>query len=178
MSDIRLALLIVVLIFLIFLLLLSLINSLLPVPFIPTSKKLTKKMIDAADLTKNDIVYDLGSGDGRIVLEAAKKSKEAVGFEINPVLTVLSKTKARFYKINNATFITKSVYRADLSHCDKLFLYLSPKLMKGLERKILEEMKEGAYIVSHAFSFPNMEPIKVVDNKIKIYKVKKDTMSS
>jgi predicted RNA methylase len=150
----------------------SLFQGLLAAPFVPSSKKKARKMIEAADLEPEDTVYDLGSGDGRLVIMAARKGvNDAVGFEINPMLNIYARLKAFFLKLHNTTFLTKSFWKADLSQCNKLFLYLLPKSMLQLEDKILDEMKEGSIIVSHAFSFKKLQPIEVIDKDIKIYRV-------
>lgn len=157
-----------------FILLLSVFNTLLPVPFIPTGKKTANKMIEAADLKKTDTIYDLGSGDGRLVIMAAQKGvKSAVGFEINPFLNIWARIRARIKKVKNTVFFTKSVFAADLSKCDKLFVYLSTALMGKLEEKILDEMNDGALVISNTFTFKKLEPVKIIDKNIKVYKVKK-----
>jgi predicted RNA methylase len=144
----------------------------LAAPFVPTSRKTVRKMIEAAELDKKDIVYDLGSGDGRLVIAAArKKVKKAVGFEINPLLNIYASIKAKILRLKNTTFITRSIWNSDLSKCNKLFVYLMPNSMNRLESKILSEMKEGSYIISHSFRFPNMEPIREIDDKVRVYKV-------
>jgi 16S rRNA A1518/A1519 N6-dimethyltransferase RsmA/KsgA/DIM1 with predicted DNA glycosylase/AP lyase activity len=159
---------------LVFILALCVFNTLLPVPFIPTSKKTARKMVEAANLKETDSVYDLGSGDGRLILMAAEKGvKSAVGFEINPFLNMLARLKAKILKRKNTLFITQSVFAADLSKCDKLFIYMSTKIMKKLESKIMNEMKDGALVISNTFPFYDMKPIQVIDNKIKIYRIQK-----
>ena len=152
----------------------SFFNMFLAAPFVPTSRKTVKKMIEMAELDKKDIVYDLGSGDGRLVIAAARKRvKKAVGFEINPLLNIYARIKSKILRLKNTTFLTKSIWSADLSKCNKLFVYLLPNSMTKLEAKILEEMKDGSYIVSHSFKFPNLEPVNEYEGKIRVYKVDK-----
>lgn len=150
-------------------------NTFLAAPFVPSSRKTSRKMIDAADLKKDDIIYDLGSGDGRLVIMAARKGiKYAVGFEVNPLLNIFARIKAVLFRLPNTKFYTRSIWNADLSKCDKIFVYLLPKSMIKLEKKILEEMQEGSFIISHSFSFPSLKPIKEIDNKVRVYQIKKN----
>jgi 16S rRNA A1518/A1519 N6-dimethyltransferase RsmA/KsgA/DIM1 with predicted DNA glycosylase/AP lyase activity len=168
---IKISLLIALLLLSLFFLMFSVFNMFLAAPFVPSSRKAARKMIDAANFMPDDVVYDLGSGDGRLVLMAAKKGvKDAVGFEINPALNVFARIKARFMHLKNTTFLTKSLWKADLSNCNKLLLYLLPKSMQQLESKILKEMPKGSYVISNSFSLRNLEPIKTIDT-IKVYRI-------
>jgi SAM-dependent methyltransferase len=167
----KIIILIVLLVISILFLLFSVFNMFLAAPFVPSSRKAVKKMIDAAELAPTDVVYDLGSGDGRLVLMAAKKGvQDAVGFELNPTLNVYARIRARFMGLSNTTFLTKTLWKADLSNCNKLFLYLLPKSMQQLESKILKEMPKGSYIISNSFSLRGLEPIKTID-AIKVYRI-------
>ncbi len=151
----------------------SMINMFLAAPFVPTSRKVTKQLIEVAQLTSNDVVYDLGSGDGRLVIEAARKGvKHAVGFEINPLLVYYSRIKARLFHLENATFIHESLWRADLSKCNKLIVYLLPKTMTKLKDKIHTEMKPVSLVISHSFSIPDIEPINQIGDSVKVYEIK------
>jgi SAM-dependent methyltransferase len=161
-------LLLICLVFLFF----SFINGFLAAPFVPSSRKKTKKMVQEAELSKEDVVYDLGSGDGRIIIEAAKHQvKHAVGFEINPLLTYYARLRARLLKLDNTHFMTKTIWKADLTKCTRLFVYLMPKSMQKLQEKITKEMPEGSLIISNTFSFPDFEVYKTLEKNIKIYKV-------
>lgn len=173
LNILRLVFFVVVLVIFFVFLVFSVGNIFLAAPFVPSSKKTSKRMIDAINLKKTDVVYDLGSGDGRLVILAARKGvKKAVGFEVNLLLNVWGRFKSKLLKLNNTVFITKSFWKADLSVCDKLFVYTSIKSMKRLEKKVLSEMKDGSYVISNTFSFPNLEPVEIIDN-VKIYKINK-----
>lgn len=131
-------------------------------------------MVQEAELEQHDVVYDLGSGDGRIVIEAAKyKVKHAVGFEINPLLTYYARFRAKLLRLDNTHFMTRTIWKADLTKCTRLFVYLMPKSMKKLQEKITQEMPENSLIISNTFSFPDFEVYKVIDENIKIYRVKR-----
>jgi len=151
----------------------AILNSFIAAPFVPSSRKTVHKMIEAAQLQSNDIVFDLGSGDGRLIHKAARLHvKKAVGFELNPALNIYARIISKVFRLKNTVFLTKSLWSADLSKCDKLFIYLLPKTMSKLEEKIIAEMKSGSLVISHTFSFPNLEPIHSIENKVKVYRIK------
>jgi predicted RNA methylase len=144
-----------------------------PAPFLPTNYKKVDLMIKEAHLMQTDTVFDLGSGDGRIVITAAEMGvKEAVGFEINPALNLFAKAWAKVMRLKNTNFITKSFWRADLAECNKLFLYLLPKTLDKLETKIIEEMHSGSRIISYKFKFKNLKLVKSLEkDEIYVYEV-------
>jgi len=141
-------------------------------PFLPSSSRKSDIMIIEGNLKSSDIVFDLGSGDGRLVLMAAEQGvKRAVGFEINPLLLLFfSKLCAFVMKLDNAEFIFSSFWKADLSKCDKLFIYLLPSSMRKLEDKIKSEMRPGSLIISNQFRFPNLK-IKKENKGVYVYEV-------
>lgn len=143
-------------------------------PFVPSSNKRVKQMIDAANLSQDDIVFDLGCGNGKLLFEANKKRvKQTVGFDINPMLIIFNRLKVISLRRSNMIFINKSLFDADLTTCTKLFVYLSPNIMKKLEQKILEEMPDGAVIISNTFSFRNLREVDTGNEKVKKYIVEK-----
>lgn len=119
--------------------------------FVPTPQDVVEKMIEAAKVTKDDLVYDLGSGDGRIVITASKdRGCKCVGFEINPVLVAQSRDKAKQEKVEAlVTFEEKDLFTADLAPASVVMLYLgAPNNAKLLPR--LRTLRSGSRIVSHA----------------------------
>ncbi len=122
-----------------------------------------------AKLKPTDRVIDLGSGEGRIVIEAAKHCTKSVGVEINPLLYWVSKIKAKGKK--NIEFKKQSLWNTDLSEFDLIFIYFIPHRMNKLAKKIKLEMKPGSRIISHAFIFPDWQYIEKDDN-IYLYEVK------
>jgi cyclopropane fatty-acyl-phospholipid synthase-like methyltransferase len=137
-------------------------------PFVPTSKRRLKKMISLAEIKKTDTVMDVGCGDGRLVVAAAKLAKQAVGIEINPVLVWVS--KFRVARLNNAEIRAENLWKTDFSNVDIVMLYFIPEKMKKLENKIRNEMKPGSRIISHAFTFPDW-PYEKKDGKVYLYKL-------
>ncbi|MBH41652.1 MAG: SAM-dependent methyltransferase [Candidatus Magasanikbacteria bacterium] len=135
-------------------------------PYVPTNKKQVKTMIEMAQVAPTDTVLDLGSGDGRIVLEAAPFAQKVIGIEINPLLYYWSIWKAR--KKNNITFLRKDLWTMDLTGVDVLTLFFMGPKMEKLKKKIQKEMKPGSRVVSYAFTFPCWEPKETKDN-IRVY---------
>jgi len=105
-------------------------------------------MINLAHIKKGDTVYDLGSGNGKLLLLASKKGAETVGFEINPLLVLFS-------NLRGAPTRWKNFWHADIHDADVIFIYLIPWKMKRLVAKIKKECKQGTIIVSNSFIFPN-----------------------
>jgi hypothetical protein len=126
--------------------------------WVPTPEELITKMLDMAKLTPNDYVIDLGSGDGRIVIAAAKRGARALGVEYNPDMVALSRENARKEGVSaRASFIQADIFQTDFSKATVLTMYLLPSLNMKLRPKILE-MKPGTRVVSHAFSMEDWEP--------------------
>ena len=122
------------------------------VVWVPTSQALVNRMLDMAKLTANDIHYDLGSGDGRTVITAAKRGARAYGVEYNPDMVALSKRNAQKEGVaDKATFIHGDIFETDFSKATVITLFLLPELNVKLRPKILD-MKPGTRIVSNSFT--------------------------
>ena len=120
--------------------------------WVPTPNELIQKMLDMAKLTPSDIHFDLGSGDGRTVIAAAKRGTKAVGVEYNPDMVELSKRNAQKEGVTaRAEFIRGDIFETDFSKANVLTLYLLPSLNLKL-RPTLLNMKPGTRVVSHAFT--------------------------
>jgi SAM-dependent methyltransferase len=122
--------------------------------WVPTPNELIQKMLDMAKLTPSDIHFDLGSGDGRTVIAAAKRGTKAVGIEYNPDMVELSKRAAQKEGATIASrteFIRGDIFETDFSKATVLTLYLLPSLNLKLRPTILN-MKPGTRVVSHAFT--------------------------
>jgi len=122
-----------------------------------------EKMLELAGVTKDDLVYDLGCGDGRIVVTAAKKyGCHAIGFDIDPERIKESKENVAKSKVQHLVKIEqKDVFKLDLSKANVITLYLLPSLNVKLIPQ-LEKLKPGSRIVSHAFDMRGVQPDKVV----------------
>jgi protein-L-isoaspartate O-methyltransferase len=131
------------------------------VPFVPTPQDVVDKMIDLADVKQGDTVYDLGSGDGRIVVTAAKKGARAVGFEIDGDLVKQSREniqKAGVQKL--AEIRQQDILTVDLSDASVVTMYLLPDVNLKLRPNILSQLKPGSRVVSHAFDMGDWKPDK------------------
>jgi SAM-dependent methyltransferase len=126
--------------------------------WVPTPQALVEKMLDMAKLTAKDIHFDLGSGDGRTVIAAAKRGAQAVGVEFNPDMVALSERAAAKEGVSaKAKFINGDIFQTDFSHATVVTLYLLPSLNLKL-RPILLKMKPGTRVVSHAFTMDDWQP--------------------
>ena len=128
------------------------------VVWVPTPAEMVERMLDLAGVTPKDVVMDLGSGDGRNVIAAAKRGARAVGVEYNADLVELSKKNAAAAGVGeNATFLQGDMYEADFSQATVLALFLLPENLKVLLPKILD-MKPGTRIVANTFGFSGWTP--------------------
>ena len=126
--------------------------------WVPTPQALVERMLDMAKLTSMDIHYDLGSGDGRTVITAAKRGAQAIGVEYNPDMVALSERAAAKEGVSaRAKFIRGDIFETDFSHATVVTLYLLPSLNVKLRPTILK-MKPGTRVVSHAFSMDDWQP--------------------
>lgn len=136
-------------------------------PYEGIKEKPLKKMIKIANPKKEDIVVDLGSGDGRIVIEFAKKGIRAVGLEINPFLVIYSRRKIKKLGLEKtAKIYWKNFWREDFKKFSIITTFQYFTISKKLENKIKKECKKGTKIISHYWKFPNL---KIKKEKEKIY---------
>jgi len=131
--------------------------------FVPTPQDIVEKMLELAKVKKTDVVYDLGSGDGRIVITSAKKyGCRAVGYEIDKELLESSRAKAEAAGVKTlVTLKFKDLFTADLRDADVIAVYLVPKQLEQLMPQ-LEKLKPGARIVSHLFAIPGIKPDRAI----------------
>jgi precorrin-6B methylase 2 len=128
------------------------------VVWVPTSQELVNKMLDMAKVTAKDFVMDLGSGDGRTVITAAKRGATAVGIEYNPDMVELSKKNAEKEGLNNgkATFMKADLFETDLSKATVITMFLLPEINIKLRPKILN-LRPGTRVVSNSFTMEDWE---------------------
>lgn len=138
--------------------------------FEPTSKKLVRKMVEMAEIDSSDTLYDLGSGDGRIVFEAAKQyNAHAVGIEADPIRVIWSRLFLFFSGLqNNTQIVWGNIFKEDISEATAVTLFLGHNANQKLKRKLLNELKPGTPIVSYIWTFEGWKPIDV-DKKDRIY---------
>jgi precorrin-6B methylase 2 len=127
-------------------------------PWVPTSPELVQKMLDLAEVTPRDFVIDLGSGDGRNVIAAAKRGARALGVEYDPDLVGLSRRLAKEAGVaGKATFVQGDMYKADVSKATVLALFLVPENLDKLQNTFLA-MKPGTRIVLNTFGVTDWDP--------------------
>jgi SAM-dependent methyltransferase len=132
------------------------------VPFVPTPEIVVDKMIELAGVKKGDVVYDLGSGDGRIVIAAAKRGARAVGFEIDPDLVAESRANIQKAGVQQSAEIrNQDILTVDLSGASVVTLYLLPDVNLKLRPNLQKQLKPGSRIVSHAFDMGDWKANKV-----------------
>jgi precorrin-6B methylase 2 len=131
--------------------------------FVPTPQDVVEKMLELADVKKDDLLYDLGCGDGRIVVTAAKKvGCRAVGFDVDPERIRESRENVESNGVGHLVRIEqKDIFTLDLSKADVVTLYLLPQLNVKLIPQ-LQKLKPGSRIVSHDFRMKGVKPDKVV----------------
>jgi SAM-dependent methyltransferase len=128
------------------------------VVWVPTALTLVNKMLDMAKLTPQDILYDLGSGDGRTVITAAKRGTRAYGIEYNPEMVALSKRNALKEGVaERATFEQADIFQTDFSKATVITLFLLPELNVKLRPTILD-MKPGTRVAANSFDMGDWKP--------------------
>ncbi len=134
-------------------------------PFIPTPEEVVDRMLAFAKVTREDVVYDLGCGDGRIPIAAAKKyGAKGVGFDIDPSLVQLAKSNAKAAGVETLVdFHVQNVLTADVSRATVVTLYLLSSSNERLRPMLQQQLKPGARIVSHAFSMGRDWPADAID---------------
>lgn len=148
------------------------------VHFTPTRHNIADAMLQLAGVGPDDVVYDLGSGDGRIPIIAAQKyGARAVGIELDPRLVELSWRIANEAEVaHRVKFIVGDLFETDVSQATVVTTYLSVSIMKLLEPR-LRSLKPGTRIVSHQFRMPRWEPdkrIQVDESELFLWTVPKD----
>lgn len=130
------------------------------VPYVPTPGAIVDRMLAIANVNKNDILYDLGSGDGRIVITAAQKyGTRGVGIDINPRRIEEANANAQKAGVTKLVeFRQQDLFETDLSKATVVTLYLLPDINIKLRPKLLKELKPGTRIVSHAFDLGDWKP--------------------
>ncbi len=141
----------------------------LDVIYVPTPQAVVNRMLEMADVKNSDFVIDLGCGDGRMIVTAAQKyGSSGYGVDINPVRINESNANAKKAGVTDkVTFKVANLFDESLAKADVMTMYLLEEINLRLRPKILDELKPGARVVSHAFSMGTWEPdaSDIVDNK-------------
>lgn len=132
----------------------------LDIHYVPTPEAVVDAMLTLARVTSADVVYDLGSGDGRIPIEAARKyGARGVGVELDPALVQRARDNAQAAGVaDKVTFVQADLFRTDLSEATVVTLFLSPSVNLRLRSKLQRELKPGARVVSNRFPIADWVP--------------------
>jgi SAM-dependent methyltransferase len=132
-------------------------------PYVPTPQEVVDRMLELAEVRKGDFLYDLGSGDGRIVITAARRyGIKAIGFEIDPTLVKNSRASIREAGLEHLVEIRdEDIRTVDLSPASVLTLYLSRAANLRLRSAIMRQLKPGSRVVSHDFGMGNWTPDRI-----------------
>jgi predicted RNA methylase len=141
-------------------------------PYVSTSKDNIRRMLEIARVSTDDVLFDLGSGDGRILITAVRefKVKKAIGIEIREDLVNEARTQIRRYNLErNIEIIHGDALHINLSMADVVTLYLTSRGIEILRPKLEKDLKAGTRIVSLSFQINNWKPVKIDGFWFKIY---------
>jgi hypothetical protein len=131
-------------------------------PYIVTPPDVVERIVDIADVGSNDVVYDLGSGDGRVVIAAAMKGAKAIGIETDLLRVIYSRLWIKLLRLDNkAKVIHGDIYKTKVTGATVVTCYLLPETHRKLEKKFKGELGKGTKIVAVAFELPGLKPEKV-----------------
>ena len=140
----------------------------LSIPFVPTPIKVVKKMVELANPKPNELLIDLGCGDGRIIRYASKEyGCKSIGIEINPLLIDYANKKIIEEKLNNVKIIYGNLFKYDFSKANILTLYLTSKAIEILKPKLMQMLLNGSRIICHDFPIKGLKPKIIEEVKIK-----------
>jgi 2-polyprenyl-3-methyl-5-hydroxy-6-metoxy-1,4-benzoquinol methylase len=137
----------------------------LDVPYVPTSTEVVEAMLKVAKVGKNDVLYDLGSGDGRIPITAAKQfGTRGVGIDIDPDRIKEANENAKTAGVTDKVkFLQQDLFKSDFSKATVVTLYLLPEINLRLRPQLFKQLKPGTRVVSHAFDMGDWKPEKTLN---------------
>ncbi len=129
-------------------------------PYVPTPQEVVDRMLQLAEVRDGDVVYDLGSGDGRVVITAAARyGVKAIGFEIDPGLIKTSRDHIKEAGLEHLVEIREEdILKVDLSPASVVTVYLYPNANLRLRPRIMRQLKPGSRVVSHQYTMGNWQP--------------------
>jgi ribosomal protein L11 methylase PrmA len=138
------------------------------VPYVPTHEKVVAEMLKVAKVGKNDILYDLGSGDGRIVITAAKRfGTRGVGVDVDPARVVEARQNAAKAGVaDRVKFLQQDLFETDIREATVVTLYLLPEVNLRLRPKLLADLKPGTRVVSHNYDMGDWAPLKTLQLRV------------
>jgi hypothetical protein len=136
-------------------------------PWVPTPKKRIKSMLEFARVNSEDILYDLGSGDGRIIIMAAKEfGAKSIGIEVDPLRLWWSKLSIRRHRLKQKTKVIRAnFFKVSLEDATVVTLYQGHEINKKIRDKLASELKTGTRVVSYRFILDGWTPVKTKENE-------------
>ena len=130
----------------------------------PTPRAVVETMLDLAQVVKGDVVYDLGCGDGRIVVAAAKRGAGGIGIEIDPRLVEWAQANVLAERVGDSVQIrNQDLFLTDLAPASVIALYILPAMNERLRPILFRDLKVGSRVVANGFEVPGWKPDRVVD---------------
>lgn len=138
------------------------------VPYVPTHERVVAEMLKVAKVGKNDVLYDLGSGDGRIPITAAKRfGTRGVGVDIDPARVIEARANAAKAGVaDKVKFMQQDLFETDIKEATVVTLYLLPDVNLRLRPKLLAELKPGTRVVSHNYDMGDWKPLQTITVKV------------
>ena len=132
------------------------------VPYVPTHEDIVARMLAIADVRKSDVLYDLGSGDGRIPITAARRfGTRGIGVDIDPIRVKEARENARAAGVEDRVkFFEQDLFKTDIREATVVTLYLLPEVNLRLRPKLLSELAPGTRVVSHNYDMGDWAPLK------------------
>ncbi len=131
-------------------------------PYLPTKRRQTQSALKLMRLKKGQAIYELGCGDGRVLLYAAQQGYQGVGYELNPILVIIAKVVTWRYR-SQVKIVWGNFWKADLSKADAVYVFLLDKFMARFDKKMTEIKGISIPVVSYAFKIPDKAHIKELD---------------
>jgi predicted RNA methylase len=129
-------------------------------PYVATKSERVKKALILSGLKKGETFYELGSGDGRVVMEAARMGAKAYGIEQSWIRILFSRWRAKKQNLPNAKFIHGDIFKKNLSKANVTFIFLLPKGIEKLEPVLRKSLKKDSRVITQTFHFKNWKPYK------------------
>jgi hypothetical protein len=138
------------------------------VPYVPTHERIVAEMLKVAKVGKNDVLYDLGSGDGRIPITAAKRfGTRGVGVDIDPTRVTEARENAKKAGVSDKVkFMQQDLFETDIKEATVVTLYLLPEVNMRLRPKLLADLKPGTRVVSHNYDMGDWTPLKTLQVRV------------
>ena len=136
-------------------------------PYLPTLTPQVQAALRLADLRPSQTLLELGCGDGKVVLAAAKRGYKVVGYELNPILALVAYLRTWRFR-SQVTIYCRNFWKEQWPAADAIFVFLLPKYMNKLNKKVIQQNYKNVKVVSFAFKIPN-RPIKREENGVFLY---------